>query len=108
MTVQKFIGAVIVGLMLVLFGASVLQVSSVSAQQDQAAAASPETIRQALEQQVGKRAKLWLVSGENVEGKVVEVNDKVVIIHELTGMEYFGATVRLEQVAAVISRTATQ
>jgi hypothetical protein len=43
-----------------------------------------------------------------VEGKVVNVGEKVVNVSELTGMEYFGATVRLDQVAAVIARTSGQ
>jgi hypothetical protein len=70
----------------------------------QDAAANPGSIRQALEQQLGKRAKLKLVSGQDLEGKVSEVSNDVVIVDELTGMEFFGATVRLDQVAAVIVR----
>ena len=108
MSVYKFIGAAILGLALALSAAAGLRVSSVSAQADQAASANAVSIRQALEQQLGKRAKVVLVSGQDVEGKVAEVGDKVVIIHELTGMEFFGATVRLDQVAAVIARTRSQ
>jgi hypothetical protein len=70
----------------------------------QDSAANPGSIRQALEQQIGKRAKLKLVSGQDLEGKVSEVGNEVVIVDELTGMEFFGATVRLDQVAAVIVR----
>jgi hypothetical protein len=70
----------------------------------QDSAANPGSIRQALEQQVGKRAKLKLVSGQDLEGKVSEVGNEVVIVNELTGMEFFGATVRIDQVAAVIVR----
>ncbi len=82
--------------------------ASVHAQQSTASAANPGSIRQALEQQLGKHAKLKLVSGQDVEGKVTEVSDEVVVVSELTGMEFFGATVRLDQVAAVIVRTSTQ
>jgi hypothetical protein len=35
----------------------------------------------------------------------VEVSDEVVNIAELTGMEFFSATVAIDQVAAVIVRT---
>lgn len=70
----------------------------------QDAAANPGSIRQALEQQIGKRAKLKLVSGQDLEGKISEVGNEVVIVDELTGMEFFGATVRVDQVAAVIVR----
>ena len=83
-------------------------VSDAWAEQGTEAAQNPGTIREALEQQLGKRAKLKLASGQDLEGKVMEVGDEVVVINELAGMEFFGATVRLDQVAAVIVRTRTQ
>jgi len=107
MFVYKLMGAVVVILALLLSGAIGLTVPSVAAQESQAAAENPTSIRHALEQQLGKRAKLKLVSGQDLEGKVAEVSDEVVIVQELTGMEFFGATVRLDQVAAVIVRTPT-
>jgi len=67
---------------------------------------NPGSIRQALELRIGQRAKVRLNSGQDLEGKVAEVGDKVVTIFELTGMEFYSATVRLDQVAAVIVRTA--
>lgn len=107
MSVFKILCAAAVGLALLLSTAAGFVVSSASAQGTEAAA-NPTSIRTALEQQLGKRAKLVLVSGEDVEGKVAEVSDKVVIVHELTGMEFYGATARLDQVAVVIVRTRTQ
>jgi len=103
MPVYKILGVTILMLVLFLAGESGLSVSKAYAQ-----ASHPASIRAALEQQAGKRAKLKLVSGQEVEGKVVEVSDKVVIVDELTGMEFYGATVQLSQVAAVIVRTRTQ
>jgi len=76
------------------------------AQEGQASPESPGSIRQALEQRIGQRAKLKLVSGQDLEGKVAEVGSEVVIVAELTGMEFYQATVRLDQVAAVIVRSA--
>lgn len=108
MLVHKFIVPMVLVLAMLLSAAAGFVVSSASAQETGAAAANPTSIRVALEQQLGKRAKLVLVSGEEVEGKVAEVSDKVVNIQELTGMEFFGATVRLDQVAVVIVRTRTQ
>ena len=107
MLVHKFIVPMVLVLAMLLSAAAGFVVSSASAQET-GAAANPTSIRVALEQQLGKRAKLVLVSGEEVEGKVAEVSDKVVNIQELTGMEFFGATVRLDQVAVVIVRTRTQ
>jgi hypothetical protein len=69
-------------------------------------AAAPASIAAALQVQAGKRVKLHLASGESLEGKVQSQNDQVVVIAELTGMEYFSATVRLDQVTAVVARSA--
>jgi len=63
-----------------------------------------EAIRQTLQQQVGKRVKLELASGQNLEGQLAGVGSQAVALTELTGMEFFDATVRLDQVAAVIVR----
>lgn len=84
-----------------------MSVASAQAQTNAAGAQNPGSIRDALEQQLGKRAKLKLVSGQDLEGKITEVGNEVVIVSELTGMEFFGATVRLDQVAAVIVRANT-
>ena len=63
---------------------------------------SPDAIRHTLEQQTGKRVKLKLMSGQDLEGKVAKVGNQVVALSELTGMDFFDATVRVDQVAAVI------
>ena len=108
MSLRRVLGAMVLGLALSVTGGAGVSVSDVLAQDKPASAESPGSIRQALEQQLGKRAKLKLGSGHDVEGKVVNVGEKVVYVSELTGMEYFGATVRLDQVAAVIVRTGGQ
>ncbi len=108
MFIIRLIGVAALGLVLALSGLSGLSVAGLAAQETQAAAETPVSIRAAIEQQLGKRAKLKLKSGQDLEGKVVEVRAEVVIIKELTGMEFFGATVALDQVAAVIVRTPTQ
>jgi hypothetical protein len=69
---------------------------------------SPEAIRHTLEQQTGKRVKLKLQSGQELEGKVSKVGSHVVVVSELSGMEFFDATVRVDQVAAVIVRVRTK
>jgi hypothetical protein len=86
----------------VFFATSEFTLMSSALAQD--APAPPASIKAALEQQSGKRAKVRLVSGQDLEGRVQSVGTDVVIISELAGMEFFGATVRLDQVAAVISR----
>ena len=65
---------------------------------------SPDAIRQTLAQHTGKRIKLMLISGQDLDGKVAQVGTQTVVISELVGMEFFSATVRVDQVAAVIMR----
>lgn len=77
-------------------------VPTIMAEEHQIDLSSPDAIRQALEQQMGKRVKLKLVSGQDLEGKVTRVGNQAVTLTELTGMEFFDATVRVDQVAAVI------
>ncbi|MCU0989034.1 MAG: hypothetical protein MUE63_05495 [Xanthomonadales bacterium] len=108
MHMRKVLGAAVLGLALSLAGGAGLSISNVLAQDSPVSVDHAASIRQALEQQLGKRAKLKLVSGQDLEGKVVNVGEKVVQVSELTGMEYFGATVRLDQVAAVIVRAGGQ
>lgn len=69
---------------------------------------SPEAIRHTLEQQAGKRVKVKLVSGQDLEGKVSKVGSQAVVITELSGMEFFDATVRVDQIASVIVRVRTK
>ena len=104
MSVRYVLGAVALGLVLAIASPAGSLVSTAMAQESASSAGNPGTIRQALEHQLGKRAKLKLVSGQDLEGKIAEVGNEVVIVDELTGMEFFGATVRIDQVAAVIVR----
>ena len=78
------------------------------AQSSQIDLSSSDTMLQTIEQQAGKRVKLKLVSGQDVEGVVAKVGNQAVSLTELTGMEFFDATVRLDQVAAVIVRRAAK
>ncbi len=106
MFIIRVIGVVALGVVLALSGLSGLSVRDIAAQETQAALEQTVSIGAAIEQQLGKRAKLKLVSGQDLEGKVVEVGDEVVVIAELTGMEFFSATVVLDQIAAIIETKA--
>jgi hypothetical protein len=65
---------------------------------------SPDAMKSLLEQQVGKRVKVRLCSGQDLEGKVAKVGSHAVQLTELVGMELFDATVKLNDVAAVIAK----
>ena len=98
------VGALLLVMLVATFG-SVGGTTLLPAARASEAAPGATSIRAALEQQAGKRAKLQMVSGDPIEGRVQSVGDEVVVVAELAGMEYFSATVRIDQVAAVIART---
>ena len=69
---------------------------------------SPDAIKSALEQQIGKRVKVKLESGQDLEGKVAKIGSHAVQLAELTGMEFFDATVKLDEIVAVIVKVRTK
>ena len=102
MSVRIHCNAVMVGLFVWLVTSAITLAPDTYAQ---AAVPPSTTIKAALEQQAGKRTRVQLMSGQDLEGKVQSVGSEVFVIAELTGMEFFSATVRIDQVAAIISRT---
>ncbi|MEK9142494.1 MAG: hypothetical protein AAB308_15675 [Nitrospirota bacterium] len=69
---------------------------------------SPDAIKSVLEQQVGKRVKLKLESGQDLEGEIAKIGAHAVQLAELTGMEFFDATVKLDEIAAVLVKVRTK
>jgi hypothetical protein len=67
---------------------------------------SPDSIRATLEAQLKKRVRVKLVSGQDLEGQVAQLGSHAVLLTELAGMEFYDATVRLDQIAAVVVRKA--
>ena len=67
-----------------------------------------ESVKQALDQLIGKRVKLKLISGQDLEGIVTSVTAQTAQLTQLNGAEFFDATVRLEHVSAVIVRARTK
>ena len=64
----------------------------------------PDAMKALLEQQIGKRVKIKLCSGQDLDGKVAKVGSHAMQLTELVGMELFDATVKLNDVAAVIAQ----
>ena len=62
------------------------------------------TIKQTLDQQAGKTAKVKLRSGQELDGKVLKVGSNGVHLAELAGMEFYDAVIRLDVIDAVIVR----
>ena len=94
---------VVIGMVAGMTGAGLLA-PRLHAQLSQGDLNSPDAVRAAVDQQVGRRVRLKLISGQDVEGQIARVGSTAVYVTELTGQEFFDATIRLDQVAAVIVR----
>lgn len=64
------------------------------------------TVLGILQGTAGKTVELHLRSGEKLGGKVGQVTDNVVYLSRLTGAEFFDAFVNVQDVSAVVIRTA--
>ncbi len=82
----------------------VLPIGPLSAEELQPDVNAADTIKQTLDQQIGKRAKVKLRAGQELDGKVLRVGSNGVHLAELTGMEFYDAVIRLEAIDAVIVR----
>ena len=51
---------------------------------------------------MGKRVKLKVRSGQELEGTVAKVGAHAVHVAQLAGMDFYGAAVRLDDISAVI------
>jgi hypothetical protein len=69
------------------------------------AAAPTDTIPSVVSAQKGKRVTLRLRSGQELTGTLRESTDRLVVLAELTGREFFDAVVPIESIEAVIVRT---
>ena len=67
-----------------------------------------DTMRAVLERQVGQSVELRLKSGEKVGGKLEKVTEKLALLSQLTGAEYFDGVVDVENVAAIVVRAKTK
>jgi hypothetical protein len=63
-----------------------------------------DTIATILERNRGEKVELRLKSGEKIGGKVDSVQDKLVYLSEVSGMENFDAVVDTTDISAVVAR----
>jgi hypothetical protein len=69
---------------------------------------SGDEISNVLRRQSGQKVDLRLKSGEKIGGKVESVGLKLVHLTAVSGMEYFEAVVVLEDISAVLVRSAAK
>jgi len=74
--------------------------------QDKAALQPNATVVGLLQSNAGKIVELHLRSGEKMGGKVAQVSDNIVHISNLTGVEYFDASLDAKDISAVVVRVA--
>ena len=67
-----------------------------------------DTAASVLKRQVGQRVELRLKSGEKLGGKVEAVGEKTVHLSAVSGQELFDAVVILDDVTAVLIRSAAK
>ena len=79
-------------------------ITAAVAEEAKMAIVNEDTIRTVLAKQVGKQVTLKLDSGEELGGVVRTVGEHVVHVEKISGKEFFGAVVDLDEVAAVILR----
>jgi hypothetical protein len=67
-----------------------------------------DTVEAVLQRQVGHVVELRLSSGETIKGKVEQVSASTLHLTELVGQELFEAVVVLDDISAVMVRSASQ
>ena len=101
---RVFNSRVIVAAFIVVVALGGVMLSRVGAQDQQANLSAADAMRLALNEQVGKRVRVKLASGQDLEGQVVRVGTHAAALTQLTGLEFYNATVAIDQIAAVIVR----
>ncbi len=91
-------------LLSLLLCAAPLLVPTPASAQEAAMEVNADAIKVNLERHAGKRVRLRLLSGQEVEGTVVAVGTAAVHLARLAGLEFFDGLVRLDQIAAVVVR----
>lgn len=69
------------------------------------AVSAKDTTQSVVAAQKGKRITLRLRSGQELSGVVKEASERLVVLAELSGREFFDAAIPLEAIEAVIMRT---
>lgn len=64
-----------------------------------------DSIQSILSAQKGNQVTIMLTSGNELTGKVGEVNSKIVHLIELSGKEFFDAVTAIKKIEAVVIRT---
>jgi hypothetical protein len=67
-----------------------------------------DTIATVLKRQEGKRVELRLKSGEKIIGQLEAIGQKAVHLSSISGQEMFDSVINLDDISAVLIRTAAK
>jgi len=99
MKVQRIVPAV-----MLMVGLMVMSVPIASAEEVKYELKSAATMKTLLTDSLGKRVVLRLESGEEMEGTVTVVGERLVHISKLSKRDFFDAFVSIDRISAVIVR----
>lgn len=85
--------------------AAALCLTMVNASAQGIALSPADTVQSVVAAQKGKRVTLRLRSGQELTGVLRGASDRLVVLAELSGREFFDAVIPIEAVEAVIVRT---
>lgn len=90
------------------FAALVTLASAALAADGGLAPQASDSIATILKRQVGQKVELRLENGTSIAGKVDLVGENIVFLTSLVGQEFYEAVVNLDDVSAVVTRSAKQ
>ena len=99
MKVQRIVPAV-----MLMVGLMVMSAPTASAEEVKYELKSAATMKTLLTDSLGKRVVLRLESGEEMEGTVTVVGERLVHISKLSKRDFFDAFVSIDRISAVIVR----
>ena len=99
MKVQRIVPAV-----MLMVGLMVMSAPTASAEEVKYELKSAATMKTLLTDSLGKRVVLRLESGEEMEGTVTVVGERLVHISKLSRRDFFDAFVSIDRISAVIVR----
>ena len=99
MKVQRIVPAV-----MLMLGLMVMSASIASAEEVKYELKPATTMKALLTDSIGKRVVLRLESGEEMEGTVTMVGERLVHISKLSKRDFFDAFVSIDRISAVIVR----
>ena len=97
MTMKRILVAVLLAAVWTAFTAPMLRAEEAKYELKAAA-----TMKDVLQESLGKRVIVRLETGESLEGTVMKVGDTVAHLAKLSGRDFYDAVVRIDRITAVV------